>query len=91
MREGRARDWHNRRNRNLQQPVRCDTIDLAMGDSMLCTDCPECGSEIIVDLGTAHRLFSDNEKMMYRLVCSTCGLAFDMQFEDLLPRENSDM
>lgn len=70
--------------------MQCDTINLAMSDSVLYTDCPECGSEIIVDLATAHRPFSDNEKMMYRLVCNTCGLAFDMHFEDLLPRENSD-
>ena len=61
-----------------------------MARSILCTDCPECRSEILVDLGTAHRPFGDSEKMLYRLVCTTCGLAYDVHFEDLLPREKSD-
>ena len=61
-----------------------------MAQSVLCTDCPECRSEILVDVGTAHYPFGDNEKMLYRLVCMTCGLAFDVHFEDLFVREKSD-
>jgi len=61
-----------------------------MAQSVLCTDCPECRSEILVDLGTSHRPFGDNEKLLYRVVCTTCGLAYDVQFEDLLLREKSD-
>ena len=58
--------------------------------SLLCADCPECRSEILVNLGTSHRPFSDNEKMLYRLVCSTCGLSYDVHFEDLRLCEKSD-
>ncbi len=61
-----------------------------MSTSVLCVDCPECGSEIIVNLGTAHRPFGDNEKMLYRLVCTICGLSYDVHFEDLVLREKSD-
>ena len=63
--------------------MRCDTIDLTMVDPMLYTDCPECGSGIMVDLGTAHRPFSDNEKVMYRLVCNTSSRA-DTDDRDLV-------
>jgi hypothetical protein len=64
--------------------------DSGMAQSVLCTDCPECNSEILVDLGTAHRLFGDSEKLLYRVVCMTCGLAYDVHFEDLLLREKPD-
>jgi hypothetical protein len=86
MRTSGARDLRSRGNAF----VGCVTIIFAMSTSVLYTDCPECGSEITVDLGTSHRPFSDNEKMMYRLVCDSCGLSFDAHFEDLLPRENFD-
>lgn len=46
-------------------------------------DCPECNSEIAVDLEAAHRPFSDNEKLVYRVVCDNCGLSCDVHFEDL--------
>jgi transcription elongation factor Elf1 len=46
-------------------------------------DCPECSSEIPVDLEATHRPFSDNEKMVYRVVCNACGLSCDVHFEDL--------
>jgi hypothetical protein len=62
----------------------------AMSQSVLCCDCPECRSEIIVNLGAAHRPYGDNEKMLYRLVCTTCGLLYDVHFEDLQLREKSD-
>ncbi len=50
-------------------------------------ECPECNSEIAVDLEATHRPFSDNEKMVYRIVCNSCGLAYDVHFEDLQLRE----
>ena len=50
-------------------------------------DCPECQTEMIVDLGVAHRPFSDNGKMVYRVVCSACGLSYDVHFEDLQVRD----
>jgi transcription elongation factor Elf1 len=46
-------------------------------------DCPECNSEVEVDLAAAHRPFSDNLKMVYRVVCGDCGLTYDVHFEDL--------
>lgn len=61
-----------------------------MSQSVHCCDCPECHSEIIVNLGTAHRPYGDNEKMLYRLVCPTCGLLYDVHFEDLQLREQSE-
>ena len=61
-----------------------------MSLSVLCCDCPDCHCEIIVNLRTAHRPFGDNEKMLYRVVCGTCGLAFDVHFEDLQLREKSE-
>jgi hypothetical protein len=60
-----------------------------MEQSDLCSNCPKCGTEIRLDLGGAHRPFGDNEKMLYRLACSTCGFAFDVHFEDLFLREKS--
>jgi hypothetical protein len=62
-----------------------------MMHSVLCADCPECYSEIIVNLEMGHRPFGDNEKMLYRLVCMTCGLAYDVHFEDLQLRDKSDV
>lgn len=59
------------------------TINCDMSISLYVCDCPECHSEISVDLGAAHRPFSDNEKMVYRVVCGTCGLSYDVHFEDL--------
>jgi C4-type Zn-finger protein len=61
-----------------------------MGQSVLCADCPDCHSEIIVNLEGSHRPYGDNEKMLYRLVCTTCGFSYDVQFEDLQLREKSD-
>jgi len=61
-----------------------------MSVSLYCCDCPGCRSEILVDLESAHRPFGDNEKMLYRVVCSTCGLAYDVHFEDLQLCEKSD-
>ena len=58
-----------------------------MSISSYVCECPECNSEMAVDLGEAHRPFSDNEKMVYRIVCSACGLAYDVHFEDLQLRE----
>ena len=58
--------------------------------TVLCADCPECRSEVLVNLGTAHRPFGDNEKMLYRIVCGTCGLSYDVHFEDLRLCEKSD-
>jgi transcription elongation factor Elf1 len=54
-----------------------------MGPSVLTAQCPECHSEIVVDLEASHRSFGDNEKMLYRLVCESCGLSYDVHFEDL--------
>jgi hypothetical protein len=54
-----------------------------MSISLYCCDCQECHSEFLVNLGSAHRPFGDNEKMLYRVVCGTCGLACDVHFEDL--------
>ena len=53
-------------------------------------DCPECNSEIAVDIGAAHRPFSDNEKMVYRVICGSCGLPYDVHFEDLRPGDEAD-
>jgi len=61
-----------------------------MSTSLYCCDCPECHSEITVNLGTAHRPFGDNEKMLYRIVCGTCGLSYDVHFEDLQLCEKSE-
>ena len=61
-----------------------------MSQSVLCADCPDCSSEIIVNLKTSHRPFGDSEKMLYRLVCTTCGHSYDVQFEDLELREKSE-
>jgi endogenous inhibitor of DNA gyrase (YacG/DUF329 family) len=55
----------------------------AMGICLYCCDCQECHSEILVNLESAHRPFGDNEKMLYRVVCPTCGLSYDVHFEDL--------
>ena len=65
----------------------CGNIVIAVSMSVLGTDCPECGSEIVVNLQASHRPFSDNEKMVYRVVCDNCGFAFDAHFEDLVLRE----
>ena len=46
-------------------------------------DCQQCHNEILVNLESAHRPFGDNEKMLYRVVCPTCGLSYDVHFEDL--------
>jgi hypothetical protein len=54
-----------------------------MSISLYCCDCQECHSEILVNLGSAHRPFGDSEKMLYRVVCGTCGLSYDVHFEDL--------
>ena len=54
-----------------------------MGISLYCCDCQECHSEILVNLESAHRPFGDQEKMLYRVVCGTCGLSYDVYFEDL--------
>jgi hypothetical protein len=61
-----------------------------MSISLYCCDCQECHSEILVDLGLAHRPFGDNEKMLYRVVCSTCGFSSDVYFEDLRLCEKTD-
>jgi len=61
-----------------------------MSQTIYCCDCPECHSEIAVNLGTSHRPFGDNEKMLYRVACNTCGLSYDVHFEDLQLRERSD-
>ena len=49
----------------------------------LSTECPECHCEIPVSLDMGHRPFGDNQKMLYRLICPTCALDFDVHFEDL--------
>ena len=54
-----------------------------MSISLYRCDCQECHSEILVNLESAHRPFGDNEKMLYRVVCPTCGLSYDVHFEDL--------
>ena len=54
-----------------------------MSVSLYCCDCQECHSEILVNLESAHHPFGDNEKMLYRVVCGTCGLSYDVHFEDL--------
>ena len=54
-----------------------------MSISLYVCDCPECNSEIAVNLEATHRPFSDNEKMVYRVVCDSCGLSYDVHFEDL--------
>ena len=59
------------------------TIILAMSIDLYGCDCQECHSEILVNLESAHRPFGDNEKMLYRVVCGTCGLSYDVHFEDL--------
>jgi hypothetical protein len=61
-----------------------------MSQSVLCADCPDCHSEIMVNLNTTHRPFGDNEKMLYRLVCTICGFSYDVHFEDLQLREKSN-
>jgi len=53
-------------------------------------DCPECYSVIEIDLDAAHRPFSDNEKMVYRVVCGECGLTCDVHFEDLRPGDSEE-
>jgi transcription elongation factor Elf1 len=63
---------------------------VTMLPSLYCCDCPECHSEIVVSLEKSHRSFGDNEKMLYRVVCDSCGLAYDVHFEDLHLREKSD-
>jgi hypothetical protein len=62
----------------------------AMSISLYCCDCQECHSEILVNLETAHRPFGDQEKMLYRVVCGTCGLSYDVHFEDLRLCDKSD-
>jgi hypothetical protein len=62
----------------------------SMSQSVLCADCPDCRSEIIVNLKISHRPFGDSEKMLYRLVCMTCGHSYDVHFEDLQLREKSE-
>jgi len=61
-----------------------------MSQSVLCADCPDCRREIIVNLKTSHRPFGDSEKMLYRLVCTTCGHSYDVHFEDFELREKSE-
>lgn len=63
--------------------VRTRYDGFTMNQRALSAECPECHSEIPVSLGTEHRPFGDNEKMMYRLICPTCGLDYDVHFEDL--------
>jgi hypothetical protein len=64
--------------------------DSLMSQTLLCADCPDCHSEIIVNLETSHRPFSDSEKMLYRLVCTTCGHSYDVHFEDLQLRDKPE-
>jgi hypothetical protein len=66
------------------------TIILAMSIDLYGCDCQECHSEILVNLESAHRPFGDNEKMLYRVVCGTCGLSYDVHFEDLRLCDKSD-
>ncbi len=54
-----------------------------MSISLYCCECQECHSEILVNLESAHRPFGDQAKMLYRVVCQTCGLSYDVHFEDL--------
>jgi len=61
-----------------------------MKQSVWCADCPDCHSEIIVNLNMSHRPFGDTGKMLYRLVCTTCGHSYDVHFEDLQLREKSE-
>lgn len=61
-----------------------------MSISLYCCDCQECHSEILVNLESAHRPFGDNEKMLYRVVCGTCGLSYDVYFEDLRLFDNAE-
>lgn len=65
-------------------------IILAMSIDLYGCDCQECHSEILVNLGSAHRPFGDSEKMLYRVVCGTCGLSYDVYFEDLRLCDKSD-
>jgi hypothetical protein len=60
-----------------------------MSQTIYGCDCQECRSEILVNLESEHRPFGDNEKMLYRVVCPTCGLSYDVHFEDLRLREKS--
>ncbi len=61
-----------------------------MGISLYCCDCQQCQSEILVDLESSHRPFGDNEKMLYRVACGTCGASHDVHFEDLRLYEKAD-
>jgi len=61
-----------------------------MSQTAYCCDCPECHSEIAVNLDAAHRPFGDNEKMVYRVVCGNCGLSYDVHFEDLQVRDSPE-
>jgi hypothetical protein len=73
-----------------QLPINRGTIIFTLSISPFVCDCPECNSEISVDLGATHRPFSDNEKMVYRVVCGTCGLSYDVHFEDLRPGDEPE-
>jgi transcription elongation factor Elf1 len=61
-----------------------------MSISLYCCDCQECHSQILVNLEAAHRPFGDQEKMLYRVVCGTCGLSYDVHFEDLRLSDKSE-
>jgi transposase-like protein len=61
-----------------------------MSQSVLCSDCPECHSEVLVKLGVSRRPDSPGGEPLYRICCAVCGRSYDVRFEDLSLRIKSE-
>jgi transposase-like protein len=61
-----------------------------MSPQVLCSDCPECHSEVLVKLGMSRCPDSPASEPLYRISCSTCGRTYDIRFEDLALRNKSE-
>jgi len=64
--------------------------DLPMSPRILCSDCPECHTEVVVKLGMTHSGEGCGREALYRINCAACGRAYDVRLEDLSLRDKSE-
>ena len=61
-----------------------------MSQRVLCADCPECHSEVVVRLGMSRTPEGATGETLYRISCTVCGSSFDARPEDLCLRDKSE-
>ncbi len=61
-----------------------------MSPRVLCSQCPECHSEIIVKLGMSRSPDSPTSEPLYRISCPACGRSYDAHIEDLAICDKSE-